>query len=142
MKRIIIDTCCAHKVFKTNKKDLVTIQNALLYGKKYQLQLVVGGKLRDEYTKVGYLKSILMELDRAGRVRIESDSQVAEEARELETLQIHLSNDLHVIALASISNARLLFTADDNLQKDFKNKELLDPPRKIYKGERHNQLLR
>ena len=43
------------------------------------------------------------------------------------------SNDTHVIALAQISGARLLYSNDKDLYVDFKNKHLIDEPRgKIY----------
>ena len=43
------------------------------------------------------------------------------------------SNDTHVIALAQISGARLLYSNDKDLHVDFKNKRLIDEPRgKIY----------
>ncbi len=43
------------------------------------------------------------------------------------------SNDTHVIALAQISGARLLYSNDMALHKDFRNKSLIDKPRgKVY----------
>ncbi|MYH42126.1 MAG: hypothetical protein F4017_01170 [Acidimicrobiaceae bacterium] len=38
------------------------------------------------------------------------------------------SDDHHVIALAQISGARLLFSNDKDLHKDFKNRQLIDQP--------------
>ena len=46
------------------------------------------------------------------------------------------SNDAHVIALAQLSGARLLYTNDGDLQKDFRNKNLVDNPEgKVYSTE-------
>ena len=43
------------------------------------------------------------------------------------------SNDIHVIALAQISGARLLYSNDQALHEDFGNKLLIDRPRgKVY----------
>ena len=43
------------------------------------------------------------------------------------------SNDTHVIALAQITGARLLYSNDKDLHEDFKNKRLIDEPRgKVY----------
>lgn len=39
------------------------------------------------------------------------------------------SNDIHIIALARVSGARLLFSNDTALHKDFRNKDLIDQPR-------------
>jgi len=43
------------------------------------------------------------------------------------------SNDHHIVALAVVSGARLLYTNDRNLTDDFKDKRLIDNPRgKVY----------
>ena len=48
------------------------------------------------------------------------------------------SNDTHVIALAQISGARLLYSNDIALHEDFGNKRLIDKPRgKVYSTNRH-----
>ena len=52
------------------------------------------------------------------------------------------SNDEHVIALAQVSGARLLYSGDGDLRKDFKNKELIDHPRgKVYSTEENSRFL-
>ena len=43
------------------------------------------------------------------------------------------SDDPHIIALAQVSGARLLYSNDKSLQQDFKNKDLINNPRgKVY----------
>ena len=43
------------------------------------------------------------------------------------------SNDLHVLALAQVSGARLLYSNDLSLHQDFGNRDLISRPRgKIY----------
>ena len=43
------------------------------------------------------------------------------------------SDDPHVLALAIVSGARLLYSNDAALQRDFKDKRLIDSPRgKVY----------
>ena len=52
------------------------------------------------------------------------------------------SDDPHVLALAKAARARLLYTADRNLMKDFTNKNIIDEPRgKVYSRKRHAGLL-
>ena len=46
------------------------------------------------------------------------------------------SNDQHVIALAIVSGARLLYSNDRRLQRDFKDRRLIDPPGKVYSTRR------
>ena len=93
--------------------------------------LVVGGKLRQELGKIAACRKWLRQATLAGQARSVDDSRVGELASELE--RQCLSDDPHVIALAQISGARLLYTNDSNLQKDFKNRLLIkNPPGKVY----------
>ena len=41
------------------------------------------------------------------------------------------SNDQHVIALAQVSGARLLYSDDGDLHEDFKNNRLINRPRGV-----------
>lgn len=51
------------------------------------------------------------------------------------------SNDSHIIALAQLSGARLLYTNDKALTQDFKNPHLINYPRgKIYSTARNSSL--
>ena len=96
-------------------------------------QLVVGGKLREELARdrrfVQWLKSAL----RNGRARSVTDDAVDAHATGLRKEGACKSNDLHVIALALVSGARLLYTNDTALIDDFGNPEIVARPRgKVY----------
>lgn len=100
--------------------------------------LVVGGK---ELRKAIYerhddkQKQIVIELKSAGKILEINDSTVEEEERsvKLSKKEEFASNDVHIIALARISRARLLYSNDYDLHKDFKNPKLIDNPRgKVY----------
>lgn len=116
-----------------------------------QFKLVVGGKLLDELKKSDGFRQWFSEAERVGRqaVQIISDSAVKEKQEELKSKYSLKSNDEHVLALAQISGARLLYTNDGRLQKDFRNPTLIKEPRgKIYTtkedksyGKVHRQLL-
>ena len=76
----------------------------------------------------------LRELDRASKLTSVDDLQVDQLAASLESLPDSdpgscKSNDHHVIALAQISGARMLYSNDQALQQDFKNTALIDQPR-------------
>ena len=92
-------------------------------------RLVVGGKLRRELggsrAFVAWLRTAL----RVGRVIDVGDSGVDTEAEALERKGICRSNDLHVLALARRSRARLLFTNDRRLQQDFRDSRIVARPR-------------
>ena len=64
-------------------------------------------------------------------MRTVNADQVNAKAEELKNECV--SDDQHIIALAQISGARLLYSHDGDLQEDFRNKELIDRPRgKVY----------
>lgn len=104
--------------------------------------LVIGGRLKDEHlrAKPGESQRLWLALKRAGRLyEVERSSVDAEEARLSGQTE---SDDPHVVALARLSGARLLYSEDQKLWKDWKNKRLLDRPRgSIYRGMKHSRLL-
>ena len=95
-------------------------------------RLVVGGQIRQELRSSGAARW-LQELDRAGKLTRVDDSRVDRQAARLRGVPASnpgscRSDDHHVIALAQLSGARLLFSNDKDLHKDFKNKQLIDQP--------------
>lgn len=113
-------------------------------------RLVAGGKLLKELSRNGAFRSWWSQAQLAGRTTTFREEAVDRQTQEVEREEVHRSNDPHVLALAQISGARLLFTNDRNLQKDFKNSELIKPSGgRIYTtirsgtfGEAHKNLLR
>ena len=96
--------------------------------------MVIGGKNEDELTQNSpgfrHWKS---ELQRAGRMTIKNKVEVNNRTEELIKNNSCSSNDAHVIALAQVSGARLLYSNDNDLQKDFDNYRLIRRPRgKVY----------
>ena len=105
-------------------------------------RLVVGGTLLRELSQYSKFKVWLAAAIPAGRAQSIRDAVVDEETESIRAGEICRSNDHHVIALARISGARLLFTNDRNLEQDFKNRSLVPNPRgKIYKTPDHRRLL-
>ncbi len=82
-------------------------------------------------------------LSRAGHAQFFPEEEIKNEARKLRKNKDLLSNDRHVLALARISGARILYTGDQDLMKDFTNKRVIDRPRgKIYSSKHFEDLLR
>jgi hypothetical protein len=107
------------------------------------LQVVFGGELRREYLKVPTVTRILRLLDQAGIAKKIADKDVDAEDKEVKKRAQCKSNDTHVIALALVSNARLLCSADHGLHADFKNPILLPKPRgRICQTAAHGKLLK
>ncbi len=102
--------------------------------------IVVGGtKMRAElYVHPVERDSRLMaELRRAGAIIETEDAEVDAGAEDLRRRGVCRSDDQHIIALARVSGARLLYSNDPRLHDDFKDKALIDRPRgKIYTTQR------
>ena len=68
-----------------------------------------------------------------------NDEAVEKKTTALKRSDVCRSNDPHIVALAQLSNARLLYSNDDDLRHDFGNKQLIDQPRgKVYSTKRSN----
>ncbi len=93
-------------------------------------RMVVGGKLREELDRGSRnFGRWAREARLAGRMITVSDSEVNTSTEEFRREQMYRSNDPHVLALAQVSGARLLYSNDSDLQQDFKNRQLIDNPR-------------
>lgn len=94
--------------------------------------LVFGGKLKAELAQSQNAHSLLAQLKKAGRAFEQSDAQI--QAASTAIKHKCTSNDLHVVALALSSGARVLVTEDKKLIADFKNAKVVTNPRgKVYK---------
>ena len=90
--------------------------------------LVVGGQLQEELSKTQY-RAWARQAILSGRIKRENPHKVEAQTSKLKNERACKSDDQHIIALAQISGARLLFSNDGDLQQDFKNKKLIDNPR-------------
>ncbi len=91
------------------------------------LRLVAGGKLLEELKVYREFSHWWAQAVLSGNVLVVSAEKVAEKAKEVEPLCE--SDDPHVIAVAQLSGARLLFTNDRDLVKDFGDSRLIARPR-------------
>ena len=123
----IVDANAAHQVFGRNRPSAgIEFFNWISYGTG---SLVIGGKLREELDQISSFSDWLNEAIQSGRVILAEDNIVLAEAMNLKNSGLCQSDDEHVIALARLSGARLLFSNDYKLQRDFKDKKLIDEPR-------------
>ena len=109
--------------------------------------LVVGGQLLDELDEVGDARRVLRNWEHARLAWVASHGEVERETRKLKRAnrrtKLYRSDDLHVIALARVSGARLLCSGDKRLHADFDNRDLINNPRgKVYQDSSHARLLR
>lgn len=131
---IIIDNNVAGILFgnPTNRPEAAT--KVLEYINNKNLIVVIGGKLKDELCGSNMVKKWLSEGLKSGTAKNFRKGKV--KAREEILIQNNelMSDDPHVLALALESGARLLYSHDRRLGKDFKNRNIIPNPRgKIYK---------
>ena len=92
--------------------------------------LVVGGRLNMELLRASAKFSRWAQVaSLAGRLFREDSNKVDARERQIARRNQHLSNDPHVLALAQVSGARLLYTNDRDLQEDFRDPNLINRPR-------------
>ena len=88
-------------------------------------QLVVGGKVLEELTQNGNFNRWFLEARRSGgSVRQLPAETVLEQETHIDR-GLMRSNDQHVVALALVSGARLLYANDKLLQHDFTNRQVV-----------------
>lgn len=88
-------------------------------------RLVIGGRLTDELMGSKKFQLWLKDALLAGRVRLVARSDVEAKEAEIQQNAKLQSDDPHVLALAAASGARLLYSNDQNLHKDFKDPAIL-----------------
>lgn len=106
-------------------------------------RLVVGGRLLQELDRNGAFKDWRRQAVLAGRITLLNDDTVDGRATELGRENACRSNDKHVIAVAQLGGARLLYSNDGDLQKDFRDKALIDRARgRVYSTRIRDNLTR
>lgn len=132
----ILDTNAAHEVFgsKTTEagegfREWIRRGNKLVVGGKLKEELLRGVPGFDKWASEGQRTSG----QRNSRLENVDDNRVNNKTEKIKQRDDLQSDDPHIIALAQVSGARLLFSNDIKLHKDFKNQTFIDePPGKVY----------
>ncbi len=96
-------------------------------------RLMVGGRLLRELDRNGAFREWRRQAVLAGRIMLLNDEAVDDRANQLERENTCRSDDEHVVAVAQLGGARLLYSNDGDLQADFGDNALVDQPRgKVY----------
>ena len=136
----ILDANVAHQVFGTDRPAAGKAFFRWINGGRGRL--VAGGRLLQELDRVHDFIKWRHQAVQAGRVRLLSDEAVDRKTRQLERENACRSNDAHVVAVAQLGGARLLYSNDGALQGDFGDRTLIDHPRgKVYSTRRHENLM-
>lgn len=106
-------------------------------------ELVVGGRLHLELGVHGRFLRWFATAIKFRNARTVMDAKVDNRATELRREGICKSDDPHVLALALVSGARLLYSNDPDLIEDFKNPKIISDPRgKVYTTARDDNITR
>lgn len=126
-----LDADCLHEVFGSgDRPEPGTKFHDWLekHGK-----LVVGGPLREELGRSNNFLKWYRQAILSGLATEFNDRIVNEKTEKLINEGSCQSNDAYIIAIAQVSNVRLLYSNDGNLNSDFQNSNLINNPRgKIY----------
>lgn len=131
----IVDTNAAHEVFGSRHVAPTGAGEGffqwLSSGKG---KLVVGGTtLKQELDRVPKFCEWASQAKLSGKLISKDTDRVDHKTETIKKSGCLQSDDPHIIALAQVSGARLLFTNDKDLQGDFRNHNIINKPRgKIY----------
>ena len=131
----IVDANVVHEVFQPDRPEAgVKFFDWINRGRG---RVIAGGKLLAELSNTKSFREWAHAALQSGRMERVDDGKVDAETAQLLSENLCKSNDHHVIALARIGGARLLYSNDRDLQTDFKNKALINDPRgKVYSTSR------
>jgi len=115
----IVDANVAHEVFGSVRPPAGKgFFDALNSGR---INMVVGGKLTAELERYPKYKTWSKTAERRGILRSVNKAKVLASGKKFRNNPSRKSDDPHILALAKVSGARLLYSNDKTLHKDFKN---------------------
>lgn len=139
----IIDNNVRHEAFGEPSVQTAAGQFFIEWVNSGRGKLVTGGRLHAELSGYGNFSQWFRQALRLGNAINIPDEMVAAETTALESRRICKSDDAHVLALARVSGARLLFTNDQALQEDFGNRAIIQEPRgRVYTTRIHQEVRR
>lgn len=139
----ILDNNVRHEVFGDRDTQTPAGKYFLDWVERYPGRLVIGGELRRELSEYARFLTWMRTATRRNVIRNIDDKRVNDETRILQEQCVCRSNDAHVLALARVSGARLLFTNDVKLQGDFKNSHIVGGTTgRIYTTRRYSDVRR
>lgn len=120
----IVDANCWHEVFSGTRPEAGEAFFRWIE-RGHGRALVGGALLRDELAKGYRGMQLIQELQLMGMVLRVDDTEVNEAEAEITKGGLCHSNDAHIVALAKVGRATLLYSNDGDLHRDFTNPALL-----------------
>ena len=126
----IVDANAAHEVFGSSDEQPTSAGEGFFrWLNSGKGKLVVGGKLKEELDQgVPKFRAWALQATLSGKLIDADKSRVDQEAEKARSSGGLKSDDPHIIALAQVSGARLLFSNDKDLHEDFKNRNFINKP--------------
>ena len=119
----IVDNNVVHEVFGNRPPEAGKYFRHWLGGRNGRM--VVGGRLLEELKGNSGFREWFRQNELSGHLRQVKRSRVEAEEQKVRQANLCRSDDEHVVALALVSGARLLYTNDGDLIKDFKNRQII-----------------
>ena len=127
----IVDTNVAYEVFDPNPERPEAGRHFFNWLTSPRGQLVVGGDLLEELSGNSAFLTWFRAAITSARVRRVANDVLAPHLDELASKTCK-SNDMHFLALAAASGARLLYTNDRALMDDFRDGAIIPNPGRVY----------
>ena len=124
---VILDNSARDNVF--GRQRTPAGQQFFEWLEESRARLIVGGKLYEELAENMAFIEWSATAVKDGRVRYFKKDEVERETIRLSRNWPGKSDDQHVIALAQVSKARVLYAHDSDLRDDFRDPALLSNPR-------------
>ena len=121
----IVDANVSHEVFSQSSQSEAGRYFLDWLTRRNGGTIVSGGKHLRELDQNEDFYRVFRERLQIGRARHIPDNEVDAEAANLRAARVCRSNDEHILALARLSGARLLFTNDNALQDDFRDRGIV-----------------
>lgn len=127
----IVDNNVASEVFGRNPPEAGRHFRRWLGGRNGRL--VVGGRLLEELRGSSDFREWFQQNELSGRLLQVSAEEVGWQEERITRSKLQTSDDEHFLALAVVSGSRLLYTSDNLLMDDSRNRDIISgPPGKIY----------
>ena len=133
---IVIDANAAHKL-RGADPDGAPVLSWLLRGRG---KLVVSKELLDELARTA-IRPILVTLERAGKLIRANEARCGQLVEQLTASELPVSNDVHILALVVVTTCDVIFTHDQPLHRDLKNRAVVPHHCAIYQTADHRALL-
>ena len=135
----IVDVNNSHKIFGQPDKQTPAGRFFLGWLESENGRLIYSGsKFADEIERVGRYAEWLKTAVQKGHAHRVTPALVDLEEQKLQAFGACRSDDAHLIALARMGGARLLFTEDSDLQDDFGDPDIVTNPRGMVYSTRVN----